>query len=309
MGRTKQSKQVGDQMFGEGNRINKQYDAYDTAQGGYANEARNRANFVFDETRGNYQKFLNNPSTGIGSSGFGMDAFTPSAENVSRMRGNGVFDEYAKTGGLSEADKGTYRARGIASIGSFYDNLKNQLARQRSIAGGTDPGFDAQTAALARQQSQGAQTAATNTEADILDRVTQGRQWGAGSLSDAERGVVDATQRGQMFGANANLQNRGLNLEALRGLQSLRTDVPGEVAMDEGNRLAGMGQRNAAYGANMDRLGQYFPNNNWFDRNKALLGFGAGIGASFIPGGQFGSLLKKNRFGGPTAAIGGNAGG
>lgn len=320
MGRTRESKDVTRRQQSELDRLNTDYGAHRTSREGFAGAARGRSDEIFNEARENYRKFLSAPSGfgggGGGGSRGGPGYYEPSAENIGRMRGAGVFDEFAKTGGLSEDDKSVYRARGTATVPAFYEAMRNQLQRSRNMPGAITAGYDSSMRALGREQAQGAQAAATAAEADILDRVSAGRQWGAGSMSDAERAVVDATQRGRMYEGEMGYRNRGLNLDAIRGLQSLRTDTPGEVNMYEQDILQGMGQGDVSRGSMMDQYAQYHPNQNWFQRNKELLGFGVGAAGMFVPGMQAGgakgllSRLRRGRVpGGPTANIGGNAGG
>jgi hypothetical protein len=292
MGRTKQSKDVSKRMTDESNRVNKQYDTYnarfDPLIAGAqtrANEQYGKANSTFDDARANYNKFL------ATATGFGKPEgyYEPNAENIGRMRGGGVFDKYANEG-IGDEAKGVFRSRATSGVPAFYEGLRNELQRQRAIQGGVDPGYDAQTAKLARDQSQEASKAYTNAEAEILDRDTQARQWGASNMSDAERAVVDAIQRGRMYGGEQDYRNRALMLDANRGLTDvgrsyadLRGQTPGEVNMYEGMYQRALGQGDAARSGAIGQLAQYTPSGNWFDRNRTMLATGATVASAFMP--------------------------
>lgn len=292
MGRTKQSKDVSNRMVNESNRVNKQYDTYNARFDPLIAAARNRADQSYGQAsdtygaaRDSYNKFL------ASSAGFGKPEgyYEPSAENIGRMRGAGVFDRYAKEG-IGDEAKGIFRSRATAALPSFYEGLRNELTRARAIGGGVDPGYDAQMAKLARDQSQGLSAAATNAEAEVLDRDTQARQWGASSLSDAERAVVDAIQRGRMYGSDQDYRNRVLGLEATRGLTDvgrgyadLRAQTPGELGMYEGMYQRALGQGDTSRGGAIDRLAGYTPSGNWFDRNRTMLATGATVASAFLP--------------------------
>src|SRR5687767_14597976 len=62
-----------------------------------------------------------------------------SPEMAARLRGGGVYDEFAKTGGVSDAEKENMRARGNSVIPSFYATLKEELDRGNVSSGGFNP--------------------------------------------------------------------------------------------------------------------------------------------------------------------------
>jgi len=265
-------------MFGDYDASKQRWNDYNARFNPLIDDARKRATGVYDQTRDYYTKFL----SGFSNPMYSRSDFEPSSENISRMRGNGVFDEYAKTGGLSEDDKSVYRSRGTASMGSFYDSLRDEVGRAAVRSGG-DPGYDAQMAKLARDRSQGAQQQATSTEADILDRVTQGRQWGASSLSDAEKSVVSAILQGRGMGAQYEQGNKTLQLQGMQGLEQLYSDAPGEVNMYEQLLANGLGQQDRSSQTYLDMLAQYTPNGNWFDRNRRLMAIAGTVASAWFP--------------------------
>lgn len=230
------------------------------------------------------------------------------AEGINRMRGMGVFDEYAgKSGGISDETKGMLRARANSGIPAFYNQVRDETNRLGRVQGGGGPGQAALMSRLARDQSRAAADTSRGTELGIQEAIDKNRQWGTTGLAGAEgdlqrlltenklkgmSGVTDAT--GMM--ANSIAQNRtgaagtgggneigmqglisgnklagtkGLEgmaesaaargaassaasaadarwrasfiadneLAGAAGLRGLRTDVPGEVAMFDQNRL------------------------------------------------------------------------
>lgn len=305
MGRTREAKRVQSRIDTESDRINQDYDEFNRQRQGYGDAARGRSDLVFNEALDNYRNFIG--SGGGAGFGIGPEARAGfrrysrggglSPENINNLRAGGTFAEFARTGGLSEADKGTFRARGTASIPRFYENVRNNLATARAAQGNYAPGYDAQMAASTRDQANAFQDAATGVEADILDRVSRGRQWGAEGMSGAEQALVAALQRGEMFGIEGlarsdmfdsenDYRNRGLDLAAIEGMRGLRTDTPGEVDLYERSQLAGMGQRNQATAGMIDRNMAYNPGGNWWDRwGRDLAGFGVGVAGTFAGGG------------------------
>lgn len=295
---------------------NAAYGGYNDILGRLRNRSSSGPSASFDPSQYNelYQRFRDFGDTG------GV-----SEEEKRRIRGNGVFDEFARTGGLSESDKANLRARSTSTLPSFFENLKNNLDRTVRIQGGENsgfnPGYNAQAAALARDQAYGANRVAAEAEGDIVDRVTQGRQWGASSLSDAERALVNQISSNRLGGwggalnarqarGNEALQyedlaraNRSMDLEAelgaLAGMRGLRTDQPGEEFGLYDRILEGLGGRAGAVGNNLNLRAQYNPNKSFLDNLEQVGGIAAGMAGAFMgmpksPGGKT-NLLPKQR--------------
>lgn len=142
--------------------------------------------------------------------------------DAARMRGGGVYDEYAKTGGLSDADRSNIRTRATSTIPSMFGSLKNEANRAATVQGGYGPGRSALMSRFGRQQAGAGADAALNAELGIADRVNSGRLAGAGGMaqsegalqslrtgnqlaglrgaSDVESGMVNSVNQGKMFG-------------------------------------------------------------------------------------------------------------
>jgi len=199
-----------------------------------------------------------------------------SDENRSRIRGNGVFDEFAKTGGLSGADVANMRSRGGSTIPAFYSSLKDEMERGKAVNNGFNPGYTGQVAKMARDQAHAAQAANLDTELGITDTRNKGRMFGASSLSDAERGLagLESSNRMGALGGMRDIAGHGEDPSAI--LQAL-----------------GMGQDEI-----MQLLGarsQRYDNGNWFQKNlQPLVGAAAGLGSSALTGGLFGGKKKSS---------------
>lgn len=279
-----------------------------------------------------------------------------SAEDQNRMRGMGIYDEWSKSGGVTDADRANLRARGNSVIPAFYNRVREESNRLGRVQGGGGPGQAALMSRLARDQSRGAQSAALETEGGIADRVRQGQMWGTEGMERSEGelqrllsqnklagmgGVTDAT--GMM--ANSIAQNRigassagggneigmqglisGNKLQGTRGLEGmaessaargaassnaaaadarwrasfladnmlagagglrgLRTDVPGEVALYDQNRLNSRQIWNQGNQINQDPQGG---GTDW----GQIAGAGANAAATYF-GGQTGRNTGVN---------------
>lgn len=328
MGQSREAKKTNRMLDTEYNDSRNMYNQYLASRGDLSNEARGRSNEAYNTAFSGYRNFLDrfagNPPRPGGESREGYRRYSRGGgvtdENKQRIRGAGVFDEFARTGGYNEADKTNIRSRLTRSIPSFYDALRNDMQRQQTISGGINPTFDASLAAMARQQAQLASDATVDAETGIQDRVNQGRMWGSSSLSDAESRLVDAIQRGEMFGieglgrrdsedAQYDIANRGLELEALGGIRGLRTDQPGEVGMYEGLLQNAMQGRSGNAQNLLQQRMQYNPNQSWLERMAPLINAGVGIGSMFLPGGQFrGGSRGNTGVTGGRSPYGGNFG-
>lgn len=279
----KQSSKVRNEIQNEGRRINTERGGMMDVFNNRLPQAQQRGNDIYNTAMTGYGNVLNRPLNRPDFSGYetmGKNLFNtggvdPTGQN--RMRGSGVFDEFAKTGGLDEAARANIRSRGTATIPAFYQAIRDKLQNQARIGGGAGPGFTASMSRLGRDQGRAAQEAATNTELGLTNQINEGRRWGAGSMSDAESRLQDLMSSNKRFGLSSALgaaeaggrfdtQNAGLNLDALSGLRGLRSDVPGEEFGLYKMLLDNMSGREGATGGNIGQRMQYDPNVSWFDR-------------------------------------------
>lgn len=150
---------------------------------------------------------------------------------ANRYRGGGVFDEFARTGGYSDADISNIRSRATSVIPSYYDIARRDADRQGAVQGGYGPGRAALFSRLARDQARAAQGAALDAELGISDRVREGRQWGAGGMSDAEQAL------------------QSMRMQALTGASGIESNMTNAIAQNR------MGAASAGAGNETDMQG------------------------------------------------------
>lgn len=171
-----------------------------------------------------------------------------SAADQERYRGNGVFDEFAKTGGLSDTDKQMLRARGNSGIASLYGQGKQELTRLNRVSGANNAGTGALVSRLTRDGARAAQDAALNTELGITDRVIEGRKFGSTSMSQAEAALQDRLANTKLTGLlGATEHGRGIEefkgktkLGAADGASSVEANIAGLLASERARGASGL---------------------------------------------------------------------
>lgn len=213
-----------------------------------------------------------------------------SAEGIARIRGNGVFDEMAKTGGYSDSDIRNVRSRTASQVPSFFGSLKDQLNRTNSIQGGFSPGYGAQTRALARDSARSGVEAVRDTEIGLQDSIRSGRMQGASSLSSAEQGLQSLLSqnlmqalgmesglysdqaRNKLAGGQGLLSDSANKQNMLSGLTNLRSSTDGNQSMFLNALLQGYGLDASTRNNLLSmKLGQNPQGQSW-DRFSQLLG-------------------------------------
>lgn len=109
-----------------------------------------------------------------------------SAEGQARMRGNGIFDEFSKTGGYSDLDRANIRSRATSTIPAYYQQMRDEASRSAAVQGGYGPGQAALSGRLGRQQAKLGADAARDAELGIMENVNAGRQWGGSNMASSE---------------------------------------------------------------------------------------------------------------------------
>lgn len=169
-------------------------------------------------------------------------------EAIRRFRGAGVYDELARTGGYTEADKSNIRSRATSGIPSMYDALRNNLVTQNNAQGGYSPGYTSQISKIARDTGRGITDAARDAEIGIGESVRSGRLAGAAGMSQAEN-ALQTLRTGNMLRGSQAAGSLDLGLEeslrtgrttGLTGLERLRT-TPDTSDADLQNLLRGIG--------------------------------------------------------------------
>lgn len=109
-----------------------------------------------------------------------------SEEAVGRIRGGGVYDDFAKTGGFSNDDISNIRTRATSPLASYYGGMRTDIERLNRI-NGSSAGNTALLARMGKDRARAIGDTSLAAETDISDRVRAGKQWGATNMSGAEQ--------------------------------------------------------------------------------------------------------------------------
>lgn len=186
--------------------------------------------------------------------------------------------ELANSGGLSEGEQGSLRARAISPIRSVYANMQRNMDRQKSLGGGFSPNYNAVASRMAREGSEQIAGTTTNANAAIAEMVQKGRLAMAPEMAKLAAGKNELmnqvllgnqsnqakyndSRAGLLQGMNQAISGQqGRTADALRGMTSLYGTTPalvntyGNITQNQqqiGNQSA---QANAANRTNRQRL-------------------------------------------------------
>lgn len=246
----------------------------------------------YDNIMAAYQSLLNQAQNGPGGSGSGSSSssggpFSPitaqqstySPTQYSQSAGFGdalsQMNNAAQTGGYSENDISSLRARGVSPIRAVYAQAQQNLARQKSLQGGYSPNYGALQSKMAREQSSLLSDKSTDVNAQIADMVAKGKasalsQYGsmtgnentlmntinsqnAAGLNNSNANNAQAVNQANQFNSSMaaqmqnmynNMQNSNMNnqLNAVQGMQSLYGTTPalvntfGQQVLNAGNQ-------------------------------------------------------------------------
>lgn len=182
---------------------------YDEIMQGYRNVL-GQGSGEADDVIGRYKSLLN---------GMGDYKDVQYQESPEQREAFKVLGELQKTGGLSDAEKGDLRARGVSPIRAVYGNMEREMSRNRSLSGGYSPSYNATAARMAREGSESIAGAVTNVNAKIAEMVQ------AGKLSAAPQ-----------YANLANSKTQGMNQV---GLANARNSI--DFNANKGNLIQGMG--------------------------------------------------------------------
>jgi hypothetical protein len=159
-----------------------------------------------------------------------------SDENIARIRGNGGYDEFAKTGGYTPEAIANIKAQALSPIGSYATGTRDELARRAAIQGGYTPGFDAASRQLRRDTARNIADTSLNANVSIQDKINQGRQWGIGGLSGAETQIGGLKQHGLEAGGGMELQLQSLISQyRAQGLSLEEANAKAQADIDAAN--------------------------------------------------------------------------
>lgn len=151
-----------------------------------------------------------------------------SADDIHRMRGGGVFEDFQNTGGYTDAQLGDIRARSNSTLPAYYDAVRQGQNRMASIQGGNPAASAAMAARLARDQAKGMREQTLDTELGLSDRVREGKQWGAEGGAQAE-GALQGLRTGNM-------------LSGIRGAADTRSGMLNSIAQNRNQASQGWTQ-------------------------------------------------------------------
>ena len=293
MAKNSRTNDIRNNITGEGQRVNQEHNNFMNMIMGQINDPTGGpSGATRDETASGFRGVLNR----------GPSKYDPmfmnaarggliTDENRERIRGKGNFDEFARTGGYNEGDLANIRSRSNRSIPSFFEGLKNKFKTQGTIQG-QGPSYNSSLSRIARDQSRQAGEQAVDTEIGIKDKVNEGRRWGTEGLSGAETNLANLESTNKRFGigggAANEVANRGIDLDALRGLFSVGESGSQEKFKLYDMLLSAMGQRGSLSGNNVNTRASYDPRGDFMDRFLRIYGTIAGI----IPGSSSGNAVE-----------------
>lgn len=117
----------------------------------------------------------------------------------------GQLQGFADTGGYSSDDINAFRSRGLSPIRSIYASALKNLQRQKAIQGGYSPNYGAMQAKLAREQSGIIGQHTMDLNANIAERVAEGKRFGLSNLSplaSQEQAATNAISAANAQGMN-----------------------------------------------------------------------------------------------------------
>lgn len=136
----------------------------------------------------------------------------------------------AATGGYSDANIADIRARDTSPIRSIYSSAQENVSRQRALAGGYSPNFNATQAKLARDESAQIGDTVTNANAGIAQNVASNKLAAAAPYASAA-GSANA-QQAQADQANAAIINEinALNAQGEMQANEFNTSTAASIA-------------------------------------------------------------------------------
>lgn len=203
----------------------------------------------------------------------------------SRDVNEGVFDEYANTGGWTPERKRLALEEGTAGARQSTGNVLNEMRRQGAATGNGLAGFLANRAS--RDFSRGIGDTTTSALNAINNSIDSGRQWGASgraglNVGNADRalsaaqsrlqgrmGLADLGLRADLANQDTGLRAQGLDLQrygmGLGALENLGQQDLNETGMYMSGRNNMFGQGNSIYDSGNRLLTGYSPTTGTID--------------------------------------------
>lgn len=234
------------------------------------------SNKQIDDSEASYRRFMADG---------GLDATA-----MARMQGGGGFEEFQKTGGLSEGDRGNIRARATSTIPQFYRNMKDEASRGAAVQGGYGPGKAALMARFGRGQAAAGADASLNAELGIQEQVNAGRKWGTEGMASSEN-AMQGMRTGNMLAGTGGLTSIG---QSHRDASMRAQEGNANFRMQGTQGLEGMASADRSFGASQGNNAQNQA--NWaaqFQQQQREAGL-AGLGSMYAGEGSGEYNLNKN---------------
>ncbi len=228
-----------------------------------------------------------------------------SAERVSYNRSPEMahalqgYGEFADTGGFSGEDKTNLRSRALSPVQSVYNNMKNEMERQKNIQGGYSPNFNAASARMRSGTSQQMSDILQQVNAQIAEMTQQGRLAGLGGLGQLSAADTEFGQQAQYHNQASALEAARANqiygqydprLQALQGMSSLFSATPGMSKLFGDEMLAG-NQQLLEGNQQQQNIGNFAMNGRQIV-NQTPSNFETGLGRVGQIGGMIGSIYS-----------------
>lgn len=156
--------------------------------------------------------------------------YSSSPENKRAMA---MLEDYAKTGGYSEADQNNIRARGVAPIRSVYAQAQEGLNRQSALQGGYSPNKTAASSKMTRELADRIAGQTTNINADLAEKINAGKLQMApqfAQFAGRENELINEILGRNVGNRNEASQfNRGMQSKVFQGNRSNRNDIMSQI--------------------------------------------------------------------------------
>ena len=162
------------------------------------------------------------------------------------MRGMGVFDEFAQTGGFTPGQIQDVRSRATSQIPATYAANKAEAERMSRVTGQYNPAVAAQ---MQRQTGYDSSKAALDAELGISEQVRSGRQWGTQGLTSAEQELQKLRTGNMLAGNQAAGGMRGDMLNSIAGNRTSaatglgQLDIGGQGLIQQGKMFGTQGMQ------------------------------------------------------------------
>lgn len=239
---------------------------------------------------------------------------------AARMRGGGVYDNFAATGGLSTGDQNDIRKRALSANSGAASLTRDTMNQRRAVQGGFTPGFDASTRALQRDTARGATDASLNASLGIKDQINQNKLAGANGMASSEgsyQGLKTGNQLAGLTGAGnmemgMNNSIAGNQISALGGARATGDSMAGvdttnaqiagqNIDRNIGQQNLGVADMTGLYNGDMSRY------QGDLDRNVNITGQNAGVNQGYY--GARNPLATQPGVGGNVMSLAGTAAG